>query len=131
VALCAFLAFLPNLGSVKALGFGPRGFTIERIVATVEETKLNLDLTRERMDRFIFLGMPRPIYFNLKRLAESQRDGRPFGPFEASEGFKQQLRVLRDSGYISTKGRLIGQLTSDQELSEFAEVTPLGLEFIA
>jgi hypothetical protein len=103
---------------------------IEVFGAKIDFVEKQLSEARETIDRFIFLSMPRPIYDNLKRLADARLTRKSFGKFEATEGFKQQLRSLRDSGYIDTHGRLIGQLTSDQELSEFAEVTKLGLDFI-
>jgi hypothetical protein len=125
VALCVLLAFLPILGSVKEFGFGPGGLRVilEQIDAKVEDA-------RRKIDRFIFLSMPRLTYDNLKKIAGPKLGGRTFGQFDMNDGFRQQLRFLRDNGFIDVKAPSIGQLASGHELSEIAEVTSLGLEFI-
>jgi hypothetical protein len=49
-----------------------------------------------------------------------------------SEGFRQQLRYLRDSGYIRTNDIAIADIpAAGDELSQFVYATSLGKEFIA
>ena len=49
-----------------------------------------------------------------------------------SEGFRQQLRYLRDSGYIRTNDIAIADIPpAGSQLSEFVYATSLGKEFIA
>jgi hypothetical protein len=97
-------------------------------LATAQAEKANqgAEDARAKLDRFIFLAMPKPIYANLFKLAQPE----PFGRYRINEGFKAQLRFLRDAGYI-TLDRSVGQLQDGDDLSAHAQVTELGREFIA
>ena len=96
-------------------------------IATAQAEKANKEAeeARRKLDRFIFLAMPKPTYDNLVKLAKSES----FGGYRADEGFKAQLRFLRDAGYINFDGH-VSELQDGDNLSIRAQVTKLGKEFI-
>ena len=76
--------------------------------------------------RFVFNSMPQPTFVNLQKIASDK-----FGPFVMNDGFRQELRNLRDSGYITTNNTYIGNIPDrGDELSAFVYCTELGKEFI-
>ena len=147
VLVTAVLAFLPRVVDVEKFQMGKGGMTLEMAAKVAAEAKMTAaeasgraDLaaaqadkaTREaeearaKLDRFIFLSMPKPAYVNLLKLAGPQR----FGRYNVTEGFKEQLRFLRDAGYI-TLNCYVSELRDGEDLSIHAQVTELGKEFIA
>ncbi len=80
--------------------------------------------------------MPLQTYLNLKKIAGygvgTARTEQPprFGTFEMNDGFRSQLRYLRDNGYIRVN-RFIGELPErGNDLSKYVSITPIGHEFI-
>ena len=69
--------------------------------------------------------MPKSIYANLVKVAGPQ----PLGRYNVTEGFKEQLRYLRDAGYI-TLDSYVSDLRDGDDLSVHAKVTEIGREFI-
>jgi hypothetical protein len=138
VAICVLLAFLPILGTVESFSVGPSGLSLKRVneklqqtTQQLEQTTTDLNAAREKLDRFIFLNMPKSIYDNLKKIAGPQLNQRRFGKFDMTEEFRGQLRFLRDNRYITIKGGSVSRLPrSGEDLSEFVDVAPLGVEFI-
>ena len=147
VLVTAVLAFLPRVVDVEKFQMGKGGMTLEMAVQAAAEAKMTAaeasgraDLaaaqadkaTREaeearaKLDRFIFLSMPKPAYVNLVKFSGPQ----PFGRYNVTEGFREQLRFLRDAGYI-TLNCYVGELRDGEDLSVHAQVTDLGREFIA
>jgi len=116
--LAALLTFLPRVTDVERLVMDRSGVTLNLARQVAE--------TNAKLDRFIFLAMPKPTYANLVKLAGPQR----FGNYNVTEGFQAQLRFLRDAGYI-TLDCYVGQLQDGDDLSAHAQVTELGREFIA
>jgi hypothetical protein len=147
VLVTAVLAFLPRVVDVEKFQMGKGGMTLEMAArfaveakATAAEASSRADVAaaqadkatkeaeeaRAKLDRFIFLAMTKPSYANLVKLAGPQR----FGKYNVTEGFKEQLRFLRDAGYI-TVNCYVGELRDGEDLSAHAQVTDLGREFIA
>jgi hypothetical protein len=88
------------------------------------ESKANDALAK--FTRFVFNSMPRPTFDNLKKIADGH-----FGSYKMSDGFRQELRYLRDSGYILTKDIAIGNIPINaHDLSDFVYITDLGKDFI-
>jgi hypothetical protein len=117
--IAALLTFLPRVTGVERFVMNKSGVTLDLVRVQVAEANAKLD-------RFIFLAMPKPTYANLVKLAEP----RPFGRYNVTESFKAQLRFLRDAGYI-TLTSYVGELQDGDDLSAHAQVTELGREFIA
>ena len=118
LALVAAL-LLPRVTDVERFVMNRSGVTLDLVRVQVAEANAKLD-------RFIFLAMPKPTYANLVKLAGPQR----FGRYNITEGFQAQLRFLRDAGYI-TLDRYVGELQDGDDLSTHVLVTELGKEFIA
>ncbi len=71
--------------------------------------------------------MPQPSFDNLRKIADGK-----FGKYHMTEGFRQQLRNLRDSGYILTNSIAIAAIPEkDDDLSNYVYATELGREFIS
>jgi hypothetical protein len=117
--VAALLTFLPRVTDVERFAMNRSGVTLDLVRGQVAEANAKLD-------RFIFLAMPKPTYANLVKLAGPQR----FGRYNITEGFQAQLRFLRDAGYI-TLDRYVGELQDGDDLSTHVQVTDLGKEFIA
>jgi|GEM_PF-6283010 len=116
--IAALLTFLPRVTDVERFVMNRSGVSLELVRVVAE--------TNAKLDRFIFLAMPKPTYANLVKLAGPQR----FGRYNITEGFQAQLRFLRDAGYI-TLDRYVGELQDGDDLSAHVQVTELGREFIA
>jgi hypothetical protein len=110
--VAALLTFLPRVTDVERFVMNRSGVTLDLVRVQVAEANAKLD-------RFIFLAIPKPTYANLVKLAGPQRFG-----------FQAQLRFLRDAGYI-TLDRYVGELQDGDDLSAHVQVTGLGKEFIA
>ena len=117
--VAALLTFLPRVTDVERFVMNRSGVTLDLVRVQVAEANAKLD-------RFIFLAIPKPTYANLVKLAGPQR----FGRYNITEGFQAQLRFLRDAGYI-TLDRYVGELRDGDDLSAHVQVTGLGKEFIA
>ena len=117
--VAALLTFLPRVTDVERFVMNRSGVTLDLVRVQVAEANAKLD-------RFIFLAMPKPTYANLVKLAGPQR----FGRYNITEGFQAQLRFLRDAGYV-TLDRYVGELQDGDDLSTHVLVTELGKEFIA
>jgi hypothetical protein len=136
VALPIILVLVvPNFrGNLSAIRVGPTGVDI-RIESIGKQAQAAEDTALKAFDqvkKFIFLGMPFSHYYNLRKMAkhEDGREGQNFGSFRMDEGFRGQLRYLRDSGYITVQGS-IGELPDrGEDLNKFVAVTKLGQEFI-
>lgn len=135
IALCLLASivitiFWPSIQGFENLKIGPTGLELTRKFDEVEKKADNAARTAdgalEAITRFVFNSMPKPIFENLRKIA------RGFGAFEMNDGFRSQLRTLRDSGYISTlNGTQIGSLPpSGNQLSDYIVCTELGKEFI-
>ena len=135
IALCALGAaalsiFWPLVGKIDNLKIGPTGLELSK---KVEEANAKANDAADKaysafatITRFVFNSMPQPIFNNLCKIASGH-----FGPYHMSEGFRQQLRTLRDSGYILTNNIHIANIpTEGSDLSEFVYCTELGKEFI-
>ena len=144
----ALLFLLPRVPDVVRVVVGKGGLTVEleqakkdaaEAMTTAAEASGRADVAaaqasmatkeaeeaRAKLDRFIFLAMPKPMYANLVKLAGPQR----FGRYNVTENFKEQLRFLRDAGYI-TLDCYVSELRPGEDLSAHAGVTDLGREFI-
>jgi hypothetical protein len=107
------------VAKIDNLKIGPTGVELTK---KVEEANAKADDAASKaynalatITSFVFHSMPQPTFYNLQKLASS-----PFGPFNMDDGFHQQLRNLRDSGYIATNSIYIGQIPGEgKELSEF------------
>ena len=117
--VAALLTFLPRVTDVERFVMNRSGVTLDLVRVQVAEANAKLD-------RFIFLAMPKPTYANLVKLAGPQR----FGRYNITEGFQAQLRFLQDAGYI-TLDCYVGELQDGDDLSAHVQVTDLGKEFIA
>jgi hypothetical protein len=147
VLIAALLTFLPRVTDVEKFVMNRGGMTLELAVQVASEAKAaavgaseradeavsqadkatkEAEDARTKLDRFIFLSMPKPTYANLVKLAGPER----FGPYNLNEGFVSQLRFLRDAGYIDVD-RHVGELHGSDDLSRHVQVTELGREFIA
>jgi hypothetical protein len=115
VVIAALLAFSPWLGEIQSFKAGAQGIEFTR---QIEETK-------RVVDKFVFLMMPDPVYRNLVKLASKN-----FGKFNMTDGFRQQIRSLRDTGFINVKGGVSQLPGNGPELSDYVDVTKLGQEFI-
>jgi|SRR6516164_9434256 hypothetical protein len=143
----ALLFLLPRVPDVVKVVVGKGGLTVElegvkKAAADAQATAVEAsdraeiaaaqagkatreaEEAREKLDRFIFRAMPKPTYANLVKLA-----GPRFGKYDVTENFKEQLRFLRDSGYI-TLDCYVSELRGGEDLSAHAQVTDLGREFI-
>jgi hypothetical protein len=135
IAFCslgsALLAvFWPLVAKVENLKIGPAGVElgkkVDEATARAEVADVKADAALATLTRFVFNGMPRPTFENLRKIDAG------FGAFGMSEGFRQQLRYLRDSGYIRTNDINIGEIpAAGNQLSDFVYATALGKEFIA
>jgi hypothetical protein len=136
IAFCSFgfallAVFWPLVAKVENLKIGPTGVELSK---KVEEANIKAEVADSKAEavlatltRFVFISMPQPTFENLKKIA-----GGRFGSFHMSDGFRQQLRYLRDSGYIQTNNIAIGGIPTDgSDLSDFVYATDLGKEFIA
>jgi len=136
IAFCslgfALLAvFWPLVAKVENLKIGPAGVELSK---KVDEANIKAEVADSKADavlatltRFVFNSMPQPTFKNLTKI-----DSGRFGRFHMSDGFRQQLRYLRDSGYIQTNNIAIGGIpTEGSDLSDFLYATDLGKEFIA
>ncbi len=136
IALCllgsgALAVFWPLVAKVDNLKIGASGLELSQ---RVEEAKSTADDAADKayravetITRFVFNSMPQPTFRNLTKI-----DSMHFGKFDMTESFRQELRYLRDSGYIATSGVHIGDIpASGDELSEYVFTTDLGKEFIA
>jgi hypothetical protein len=117
--VAALLTFLPRVTDVERFAVNRSGISLEMVRVQVAEANAKLD-------RFIFLAMPKPMYANLVKLAGPRR----FGKYNVTEGFQGQLRFLRDAGYITLDCH-VGRLRDGDDLSAHVQVTELGREFIA
>jgi hypothetical protein len=134
IAFCslgsALLAiFWPLVAKVENLKIGPTGVELSKKVdeanAKAEVADIKADAALATLTRFVFNSMPQPTFENLRKIAAR------FGPFNMSDGFRQQLRYLRDSGYIRTNDITIADIPAvGNELSDFVYATDLGKEFI-
>jgi hypothetical protein len=127
IAFCSFgsallAVFWPLVAKVESLKIGPTGVELSKKVdeanakAAVADSKADAALAT--LTRFVFNSMP--------QLSTG------FGTFGMSECFRQQLRYLRDSGYIRTNDIAIADIpAAGDELSQFVYATSLGKEFIA
>jgi hypothetical protein len=135
IAICSFASallavFWPLVAKVESIKIGPTGVGLSKKVdeanvkAEIADTKADAALAT--LTRFVFNSMPQPTFNNLRKIAGS------FGTFGMSEGFRGQLRYLRDSGYIQTNGIAIADIPAEgNDLSNFVCATDLGKEFIA
>lgn len=136
IAFCSFgfallAVFWPLVTKIENLKIGPTGVELSK---KVEEANLKAEVADGKADavlatltRFVFNSMPQPTYENLKKIADGN-----FGSFRMSDGFRQQLRYLRDSGYIQTNDIAIAGIpTEGSNLSDYVYATDLGKEFIA
>lgn len=136
IAFCslgsAILAvFWPLVSKIDNLKIGPTGVELSKKVdaanAKADDATNKADSALKTIKRFVFNSMPQPTFSNFQKIATGN-----FGPFNMSEGFRQQLRNLRDSGYIVTNSITIANIpTEGNDLSEFVYCTELGKEFIA
>jgi hypothetical protein len=121
VVLVALLAFVPFIGRIKIFSAGIDGIKIEQDIQIVKHAaQVNSDL----INKFIFLAMPTPTYENLVKFAHP-----PFGSYSMTEGFRQQIRYLRDTGLVQVEGA-VAQIPNNDELSKYVTITDLGTEFI-
>lgn len=135
IALCSFgsallAVFWPLVAKVESLKIGPTGVELSKKVeeanAKAEVADSKADAALATLTRFVFNSMPQPTFENLRKIATG------FGAFGMSEGFRQQLRYLRDSGYIRTNDVTIADIPqAGNQLSDFVYATSLGKEFIA
>ncbi len=156
VALVTLGAMLlvPILPRVEGIKIGPKGLEAsirevvkseiapvsDRVEAGVELTKKVAEANAKAdeaarnaysaigtITRFIFNSMPQPTFVNLQKIASNK-----FGPFAMHDGFREQLKYLRDGGYIATNNTDISTIPDrGDELSDFVYCTELGKEFIA
>jgi hypothetical protein len=124
-------------GDLKTVAFGPAGVNIqiervERVERQAQAAEHTAQNAFDNVVKFIFRGMPAGHYYNLRKIAKKEvgREGRSFGEFRMDEGFRGQLRYLRDSGYINVKGSVGDLPQRGNELNEHVSVTSLGEEFI-
>jgi hypothetical protein len=75
--VAALLTFLPRVTDVERFAMNRSGVTLDLVRGQVAEANAKLD-------RFIFLAMPKPTYANLVKLAGPQR----FGRYNITEGFQ-------------------------------------------
>jgi hypothetical protein len=135
IAFCSFgsallAVFWPLVAKVESLKIGPTGVELSKKVdeanAKAEVADSKADAALATLTRFVFNSMPQPTFENLRKISTG------FGTFGMSEGFRQQLRYLRDSGYIRTNDIAIADIpAAGDELSQFVYATSLGKEFIA
>jgi hypothetical protein len=131
ISLPIIWALLPNLTNITSLKVGPSGFVLQRLqevehkTETVRETA---DETSRNVAKFIFLAMPRPTYKNLKKI--SGYDAPTFGRFRMNDGFKGELRYLRDNGYITLSKPIRELPEAGEDFSEYAQPTDIGEEFV-
>jgi hypothetical protein len=128
IAICivAILFLLsPNVDSIKLLSFG--GFRAELDVLqkkTSENERAITDL--------ILLSMGDDAYLNLRKLATGA-----FGPFKKPPhmGLEMELYHLRNLGYVVLNKKKVPSIheipESDDELSDYIEVTDAGKKYIA
>jgi len=138
----ALLAFLPRVVDVESFHMGKAGVTLEMVrkaeakadeassraegaAAQADKATKEAEEARAKLDQFIFRAMPKPIYANLVKVAGPQ----PFGRYNVTESFKEQLRYLRDAGYI-TLDSYVSELRDGEDLSVHAKMTEIGREFI-
>jgi hypothetical protein len=136
IAFCSFgfallAVFWPLVAKVETIKIGPTGVElskkIEEANTTAKLADSKADAVLATLTRFVFNSMPRPTFTNLTKIASGR-----FGSFNMSDGFREQLRYLRDSGYIQTNNIAIHSIPGHgSDLSEFVYVTDLGKEFIA
>jgi hypothetical protein len=123
--------FWPVVSKIDSLKFGPTGVELTK---RVDEANAKADDAASKaygalatITRFVFNSMPQPSFRNLEKIASGH-----FGKFRMSEGFRQELRNLRDSGYIATNSIYIGQIPEEgPDLSDYVYCTELGKEFIS
>ena len=135
IALCllgsaALAVFWPLVSKVDNMKLGPSGLELSKRVeeakATADDASNKAYRAVETITRFVFNSMPQPTFNNLQKIASGR-----FGRFQMSDGFRQELRNLRDSGYIRTNGIFVSDIpASGDDLSEYVYCTELGKEFI-
>lgn len=136
IALCSFgsallAVFWPLVAQVENLKIAVTGVELSK---KVEEAKAKADDASDKayqslatITRFVFNSMPQPTFGNLQKIATGR-----FGPFGMSERFRQELRNLRDSGYIVTNDIHISDIPAQgNDLSDFVYCSELGKEFIS
>lgn len=135
IAFCslgsALLAVVWPLVAKYDLKFGLTGVELSQKVdeanATAQGADRKADAALATLTRFVFNGMPQPTFGNLQKISDGH-----FGSFGMSDAFREQLRYLRDCGYIQTNNITIQNIpTAGADLSDFVYVTDLGKKFIA
>jgi hypothetical protein len=127
IVISVLLALLPYVSYIETLTFSPNRLevrlrTIEKEASEIRETA---ESAFENVVKFIFLAMPGNTYQNLKKITEGN-----FGAFEMTDGFRSELRYLRDNGYIIVAG-YVGDLPGrGDQLSTYVNATKIGREFV-
>lgn len=104
--------------NIASASFGPKGFEWQRV-------KAETDRNSELISRFIFLLMPMGTYRNLRKIASGN-----FGKFKMPNDMKQQLRYLRDNGFITVRCAVGDLPTEGEQLSDYVDATESGRIFI-
>lgn len=121
--------FWPLIPKIDNLKIGPAGVELTKKVdeanAKADDAASKAYDALAKITRFVFNSMPQPTFRNLEKI-----DSRHFGSFTMTDGFRQELRTLRDSGYVATNGYIAQIPAEGRDLSDFVYTTDLGKEFI-
>ena len=130
IAICIIgILFMlsPNVDSMKLISFGKEGFKAE-----LEVLQKKTSENERAIANLILLSMGEDAYLNLRKLATGA-----FGPFKKPPhmGLEMELYHLRNLGYVvlnKKKAPSIHEIPeSDDELSDYIEVTDAGKKYIA
>lgn len=131
VVLMLILVRISDLSSVNILNNINASFErrLNQTDKRVEETKAELDETKDRVEKLFLATMSTPMYNNLKKLATP-----PFGDYIMQTGLKRELYHLRDIGYVLITQQCKGSISEipqvGEDLSIYVTVTDSGKEFI-
>jgi hypothetical protein len=129
VVLTAILVVVPrifDIAQLRVLGMSAQ-LLQEELADTqkvVEATQTAVTQTNERLDSLFALSISDWQFINLKKLSEGS-----FGPFVRSIGLENDLRHLRNHGYIEIAS-VRDMPDRGEELCDYVRVTGAGKSFL-
>jgi hypothetical protein len=119
---------IPDIVRLRVFGMSAKLKGVEKRLAettkNVQETQVEVARTNDRLDSLFALSISDWQFVNLQKLATGS-----FGPFVRSLGLENDLRHLRNHGYIDAAS--VRDIPNDgEELCDHVRVTDAGLSFL-
>ncbi|MCA9126136.1 MAG: hypothetical protein KDB22_03585 [Planctomycetales bacterium] len=125
----AIVAILPWLATVLERATFPGGWEVvfREVKATVEEQQEQIEDQARIIDDLVIFSMAHWLFYHLRSIYYAQKAGTEY-IFNKNDDFVDDLRFLRDNGYLEILG--IRQLEDGTDLAKSVKLTPIGSYYV-